>query len=179
MDGKEVEVDLAFLKKMIKNLKNVAQKEHIKFEKRQAIEAGKPNERYTLKVYPAGRGRSAYRVIEIDGKESLTRLCNTIIDAFDFESGHLYEFCMDNRMYSWNSYQYDPQRGERSTNAKIKSLHLMKGQKFSLHYDFGDDWMFTINVQKIEFTAEYEKPKVIRQKGVVEQYPDWDEDFDG
>ena len=174
----EREIDVAFLRRMMKNMKRATEQQSLNFEKRRAKEEGKTNRRYTLKVYPAGMGRTAYRVIEIDGKESLTKLCNTIIHSFAFESGHLYEFCMDNRMYSWNSYQYDPDPGERSTNTKINSLHLLKGQKFSLHYDFGDDWMFTITVQKIEFTVEYAKPKVIKEKGIVEQYPDWDEDFE-
>lgn len=26
---------------------------------------------------------------------------------------------------------------------------LREKQKFSLHYDFGDDWIFTVNVQNI------------------------------
>ncbi|MGN0395809.1 MAG: hypothetical protein ACI4EF_10620 [Coprococcus sp.] len=38
-------------------------------------------------------------------------------------------------------------------------------QKFSLHYDFGDDWMFTITVQNITETAEKTVPKVIKEKG--------------
>ena len=63
---------------------------------------------YTLKVYPAGRGNAVYRVIEISGKETLQKLCSTIISAFDFIDEHLYEFCMDNRMYSDDSYQSDP-----------------------------------------------------------------------
>ena len=34
---------------------------------------------YTLKVYPAGMSRTAYRVIQISGKETLDRLCSVII----------------------------------------------------------------------------------------------------
>lgn len=49
-------------------------------------------------------------------------------------------------------------------------------QKFSLHYDFGDDWMFTVTVQNISETSEKIDPKVIKGKGSIEQYPDWDED---
>ena len=64
--------------------------------------------RYTLKVYPAGHGREIYRTIKISGKETLDRLCEYFLDAFDFIHEHLYEFCMDNRMYSEDSYQYDP-----------------------------------------------------------------------
>jgi hypothetical protein len=43
-------------------------------------------------------------------------------------------------------------RERPSTNIEIDRLELEKGQKFSLHYDYGDGWMFTINVQKIEET---------------------------
>ncbi len=74
--------------------------------------------RYTLKVYPAGYGREIYRTIKISGKETLDRLCEYILDTFDFIHEHLYEFCMDNRMYSEDSYQYDPEDGGPSTDIR-------------------------------------------------------------
>ena len=67
---------------------------------------------YTLKVYPAGMSREIYRVIRISGKDTLDRLCSVIISSFDFIDEHLYEFCMDNRMYSGCSFQSDPDSGE-------------------------------------------------------------------
>ena len=132
-------------------------------------------ERYTLKVYPAGMSRSVYRTIQISGSETLDTLCRVIIGSFDFIDEHLYEFCMDNRMYSDYSYQSAPEPGERSTRVKLEKLHLMKGQNFTLHYDFGDDWMFTIHVQKIEDEIEKSAPNVLKAKGEIEQYPSWDE----
>ena len=93
-----------------------------------------------------------------------------------FIDEHLYEFCMDNRMYSDYSYQSDPEGSEPSTRVKLDQLGLMKKQKFSLHYDFGDDWMFTITVQDITETAENTAPNVIKAKGSIEQYPYWDEE---
>ena len=51
-----------------------------------------------MKVYPAGRGRDVYRNID------------------DFIDEHLYEFCMDNRMYSEDAYQSDPEGDEPSTD---------------------------------------------------------------
>ncbi|MBO5354202.1 MAG: plasmid pRiA4b ORF-3 family protein [Lachnospiraceae bacterium] len=137
------------------------------------------NNLYTLKVYPAGLGRTVYRVIEIAGNETLDKLCETILDAYDFTYDHLYEFCMDNKMYGRNSYQCEPMEGESSTKTAIDEIWLSKGQNFSLHYDFGDDWMFTIHVQKIEEVQEYKEPKVIKEKGQIEQYPDYeDEEYD-
>ena len=132
--------------------------------------------KYTLKVFPTGNGREVYRVIEISGEHSLDDLCGVILSSFDFIDEHLYEFCMDNRMYSDYSYQSDSESGELSTKVKLDKIGLMAKQKFLLHYDFGDDWMFVISVQKIEETQEKVVPKVIKEKGAIEQYPDWDED---
>jgi len=126
---------------------------------------------YTLKVYPLGRGRQVYRTIEICGKDTLDTLCSTIIDSFDLYDEHLYEYCMDNRMYSRNSYQSSARLGDRSTNINLDKLDLVKGQKFSLHYDFGDDWMFPISVVKIEQVDQPHHPRIIKEKGSIKQYP--------
>ena len=91
--------------------------------------------RYTLKVYLAGQGRSVYRIIEISGKDTLDRLCEFIMESFNFIHEHLYEFCMDNKMYSDDSYQFDPEDDSPSTDIAIDKLRLAKGQKFSLHYE--------------------------------------------
>ena len=102
----------------------------------------------------------------------------TILNAYDFIHEHLYEFCMDNQPYSPDSYQSDPEyKGQPSTKVKIDDLGLSKGQKFSLHYDFGDDWMFTILVQKITDVSVRPLPVVTKSVGAVEQYPDPDEDY--
>ena len=101
---------------------------------------------YTMKIYPAGRGRDVYRNIEICGNSTLNQLCQIILESFDFIDEHLYEFCMDNRMYSEYAYQSDPEGDEPSADITLDEVGLCKGQKFALHYDFGDDWMFTITV---------------------------------
>lgn len=135
------------------------------------------NRQYSMKVYPAGRGRDVYRNIEICGAHTLDQLCEVILDAFDFIDEHLYEFCMDNRMYSDFAYQSNPEEeGELSTDITLDEVGLIKGQKFSLHYDFGDDWMFTITVSKISEVEKNFTPRVVKSKGSIQQYPDWDEE---
>lgn len=64
-------------------------------------------------------------------------------------------------------YQSDSEGDEPSTRVKLDKLGLMIKQKFSLHYDFGDDWMFTITVQNITETAEKTAPRVIKENGIV------------
>lgn len=38
---------------------------------------------YTMKIYPAGRGRDVYRNIEICGNSTLNQLCQIIQEAFN------------------------------------------------------------------------------------------------
>ena len=82
---------------------------------------------YTLKVYPAGLGRSVYRTITICGTDTLDQLCMAILSAFDFTAEHLYEFCMDNRMYSEYAYQSDPEGDEPSADITLDEVGLCKG----------------------------------------------------
>ncbi|MCD7735797.1 MAG: plasmid pRiA4b ORF-3 family protein [Lachnospiraceae bacterium] len=82
---------------------------------------------------------------------------------------------MNNRMYEDN-YQSDPDTEyQKSTKEKIDRLQIVKGQKFSLHYDFGDDWMFAISVQGIDETDKNIMPYITQEKGFLTQYPDCEE----
>ena len=133
--------------------------------------------KYELKVYPKGMVRKAYRVIEICGKDTLARLCEVIMDGFDFIDEHLYEFCIDHGPYEEGNYHRQPDGpGEKSADIALNRLGLINGQNFFLHYDFGDDWLFVIHVQKVMETDSYASPAIVRSKGEVEQYPDWDDD---
>ena len=58
----------------------------------------------------------------------------------------------------------------------LDEVGLCKGQKFTLHYDFGDDWMFTITVSKIVEVQKDFSPRIVKAKGSIQQYPDWNED---
>ena len=130
---------------------------------------------YSIKVFPAGRGRDVYRNIEICGDETLDQLCKTILDAFDFIDEHLYEFCMDNRQHSTDAYYATMMEQEPSTDIVLDELGLYNGQKFLLHYDFGDDWMFHIRVLNIIEVKESFEPRIIKSKGCISQYPDYDD----
>lgn len=46
---------------------------------------------YSMKIYPAGRGREVYRNIEICGSSTLNQLCQVILESFDFIDEHLYQ----------------------------------------------------------------------------------------
>lgn len=97
------------------------------------------NNQYLMKVYPAGRGRDVYRNIEICGNSTLNQLCGVILESFDFIDEHLYEFCMDNHIYSEDAYQSDPEGEEPSADVTLDEVGLCKGQKFSKRLIFRYD----------------------------------------
>lgn len=132
---------------------------------------------YSIKVYPAGKGRDVYRNIEICGDETLDQLCRIILDAFDFIDEHLYEFCMDNRQYGKDVYYATSMEQDPSTNIALDKIGLYNGQKFLLHYDFGDDWMFNIRVLNIDEVKDSFESRIVKSKGYIQQYTydEWNE----
>lgn len=90
-----------------------------------------PLEENVLKMhreYPASdsrRLREAIALVLFDTKEKYTVEKNSGANGyFDFIDEYLYEFCMDNRMYSDYSYQSDPKFGEPPTRVKLDKMGL-------------------------------------------------------
>ena len=129
---------------------------------------------YELKV-SIPEDRNIYRILKICGKDTLNDLSDLILWSLDFDDEHLYYFKTRND----NTYYYGyPDYGEKSADIEIDHLHLGPKQKLSYLYDFGDEWRFTITVRKVEPLDTYIKPFIVESKGIVEQYPDFDDDDD-
>lgn len=82
---------------------------------------------------------------------------------------------MDNRQHSTDAYYATMMEQEPSTDIALDELGLYNGQKFLLHYDFGDDWIFHIRVLNIIEVKESFEPRIIKSKGYISQYPDYDD----
>ena len=116
---------------------------------------------------------------EYDPEKVMEQFTNCIVDAYGTGTDNnslARQADMDNRMYSEYAYQSDPEGDEPSADITLDEVGLCKGQKFALHYDFGDEWMFTITVSKISEVQGDFKPRIVKAKGSIQQYPDWDED---
>ena len=117
-------------------------------------------------------------MIAICEQDTLDDLCWVILNSFDFDHDHMYEFAMDNKVYNQAfEYKYVSAEegaygfGSHGTKGALHSLQLQEKQKFLFHYDFGDDWLFQITVSKIQEVPEYIPHSVIKEKGSIEQYP--------
>ena len=101
-----------------------------------------------------------WRRIEVDADITLRGLHHIIQAAFGWTSSHLHEFIMEGRTYAMldndgvlDSIEDLGQEAFDDRKAKLQRLTYPR-QTFSYQYDFGDSWMHSITVEKIE-SAEH------------------------
>jgi hypothetical protein len=126
---------------------------------------------YTFYVRLKGKRPKTYRLLQIDGLNTLADLCDLILESFDFDDEHLYCFEIDNGMFIENYYHpaFAKEAGELSADETIESL-IDEDSAILLHYDFGDDWYFEIAPIGIEETGQEVQPKILESHGSLKQY---------
>ena len=133
--------------------------------------------KYRLKIKLTGgayfSGEKVERTIEIPGTKTLRDLCLTILDSIDFDFEHMFAFTVKGIEYVGEPYKdrRDP------CKVKLEKLGLKVKEKFTLLYDFGDDWLFTVTVAAL-LSDEDREARVVSSVGEIEQYPVWDDEED-
>jgi hypothetical protein len=138
-------------------------------------ETGFQNGLYTFKV---SLGKKVWRRIVAPAKANLDQLSSSILDAFEFDYDHLYQFTYKNR-YGVSAHVNHPYMDEAPFADKVQvgDLGLKAGETMTYLYDFGDQWQFGVLLERIEpADPKIGAPKVVEFHGVApEQYPSWDE----
>lgn len=97
------------------------------------------------------------RVVEVPVDIKLDRLHLVIQAAMPWDNYHLYEFRTRNGRWGLPMKDFGFPEGASSHDAKKGSLAELlasqKGKSFDYHYDFGDDWLHKITVERT-FEAE-------------------------
>ncbi|MBW4616911.1 MAG: plasmid pRiA4b ORF-3 family protein [Desmonostoc vinosum HA7617-LM4] len=118
-----------------------------------------------------------WRRIVIPAKKELSWLAETILDAFDFDYDHLYEFSYKDRcgrtIKIGHPYMETP---PFANQVKIGDLSLEPGARMTYLYDFGDNWEFDVQLEAINPPDnKIKKAKIIEIHGnAPQQY--WSED---
>lgn len=132
-------------------------------------------------VISASLGAGCYRHIRIGEQETLDRLHEAILDAFDFDDDHAHAFFLDDRYWSsvrayYSDYVDDVEK--YSSDVTLRQLRLEKGDKFKFLFDFGDEWRFQCKVLR-ELEERTDIPGVVRTVGEAPaQYPDQEEEYE-
>lgn len=138
--------------------------------------------KYPKKIINTGTYRlkislyKAYRTIEINSNISFNDLADSILEQFNFDNDHLYEFRFIDRFgkkINISDASFDESE-ENIADYYLKDLPLGKFESFKFIFDFGDNWEFDILIENIDNSREIDSVKLIKSHGEApEQYPDY------
>ena len=121
-----------------------------------------------------------YRTIDISSEVDFENLASIILELFNFDNDHLYEFRFINNFGQKESIKH-PEVNLDDGKAwaykfYLKDLPLEEQNSFTFIFDFGDWWEFDIFIEKIEEGKYIENVKLLKSVGEApEQYPDYEE----
>ena len=119
-----------------------------------------------------------WRLIAMPSHKTLNDLVHVILRSVKFDDDHLHEFTFRDRMGATLRVNH-PATNEPpySDEVRIGTLPLEPGQTMELTYDFGDNWPFTVKLERIEPPDDKRKaPRILESHGKApQQYPHWDD----
>lgn len=125
-----------------------------------------------------------YRMISLPAYTTLADLHLAIQQLFDFDNDHLYAFFLNGTTHYKAGNVYADPRGMveppeyPADQFTLEEIGLRPGKEMLYLFDFGDNWMFLIQVVAIapQTTSTRKAFKLIESKGESPaQYPDWEE----
>jgi hypothetical protein len=118
-----------------------------------------------------------WRLIAMPSDAALDDLAALILHSVEFDNDHLYEFTYRDRLGAQCSVLH-PQmdEGPWTSEMLVGELPLEPGQTMTFHFDFGDDWLFNVKLERVEPLGAQKQPSVLESHGKAPpQYPAWDE----
>ena len=127
----------------------------------------------TFKVWIPGEGRRVWRYIHIPESETLDALATAIIEAYDFDHDHLYQFYFTSNPWAQGqtTFVHPAADGMKADKIKLSHLRLRPGQTFNLLYDFGDEWRFKVKMEGLTEACPDSIQDSSGQGKAPEQYP--------
>ncbi|WP_420538300.1 IS1096 element passenger TnpR family protein [Methylotuvimicrobium alcaliphilum] len=116
--------------------------------------------------------RDAVRKLAVPHDAVLHDFAMSILDAFNFDDDHLYEFVYKNelglieRVTERVAHSFADDGDYWADDMTLGEMPIHEGMTFVFHYDFGDDWRFECQIESlIKEAGKYTEPKVIEKKG--------------
>lgn len=120
-----------------------------------------------LFVFKAALGKDLWRRIAIPAEATLDELSDAILMAYKFDDDHLYRFVCTNRLGAQIEYNH-PFMDEPpfASEVRIGDLPLSVGESMLYNFDFGDNWEFTVVLERIDApNARQKAAKILERVG--------------
>lgn len=120
--------------------------------------------------------RGVWRRLAIPGEASLDTLASAILNAFEFSHDHLYCFTYETRVGTQQCINHSfMSEGPWTSGTRVGELPLRRGQTMIFLFDFGDQWEFELELERVDLDMTLAHPEVLESRGESpEQYPRWD-----
>lgn len=142
------------------------------------LEIAKPAPRDGIFYFKVSLGEP-WRRIAIPAKSDLEELAECIIQAFDFDGDHLYGFRLvarDGRQLLVE-HPYADDAETHTDELAIGELPLIERQSMEFLYDFGADWRFNVQLEKIEpDEGELSGAAIVESRGKAPPEYEFDDD---
>lgn len=134
------------------------------------------NDIYHLKITANGRCGDAksksYRILSIPAELTLYKLASEIIGSFDFDFDHCFGF-FDPKTH-WakavKGYEYFSDIGEESRHPGVEKTTIKEaleniGNKMTFLFDYGDEWLFTVEQTETIKGGGKSRPALVKSVG--------------
>ncbi len=117
----------------------------------------------------------AWRRIAINGKDDFDILSDCILDAFEFDNDHLYQFKYKNRFNVNAALNHPEDEPPYADEALIGDIGLQPGSRLIYLFDFGASWKFIVDLERIdEVDQKIQNGTILESHGdAPDQYPDY------
>jgi len=121
-----------------------------------------------------------WRRITFSATDDMDLLSSIILEAFEFDNDHLYQFTYRDRkgLPIWINAP-EMEEDPITTEVLIGDIGLSPGDQLEYLFDFGDQWKFQVQLEKIvSESTDIETPSQLESYGTPPlQYEDFSDDF--
>ena len=123
-------------------------------------------------TFKVALGQGVWRRIVMPAQSDFADLAEFILDAFNFDHEHLYQFRYQDE-YATQRTLDDPSCSDvdddYADEVTLGEAGLSPRQLVEFRYDFGDDWRFNVLVEKLDASETGAEPAVLAKEGKAPQ----------
>jgi hypothetical protein len=146
-------------------------------EWRNTFAASEPGVRPGTYIFKVSLGRGVWRRLAMDADCSLDGLACDILNSFDFDHDHLYDFQYRDLRGKRRVYNHSYcDEGPYTSEITVGESGLPEKEAMKFTFDYGDNWQFAVRLERIEPPGKLIKPGILDFGGQApEQYPEMEE----
>ena len=106
-------------------------------------------QKYKITAYLHEYKKEIYRIYMVNDNMTISNFCEAVILSMNGDLSHLYEMNYKYGIYICDYMNEEMPYEHKMENITLKDLSLKSQQRLDIRYDFGDEWIFEIKINKV------------------------------